>query len=226
MGLPRISLPLGGFLCVIGFIVYLLGSSSLRRLVADEGVLKLLLYRFCPPYQWWYIIRHWDETKDFFAFFVAGYPSWRSEEGSSKRPRKVEGPNLRPCLPEAEARPAGRNAAARPQGHGTSRRLTPDRLLLPNGLPEPLSRESPYARTPVSKEIQVSLARGSNRNILCDRRLRPGADRNKQPGPVEPKGQGKRRGQRGYWQRAKSADQLPEYQNSLTSGDLRAELFG
>ena len=72
-GYPGMRFPLGGFLCVIGFIVYLLGSSSLRRLVADEGVLKLLLYRFCPPYQWWYIIRNWQETKDFFAFFIAGY---------------------------------------------------------------------------------------------------------------------------------------------------------
>ncbi len=72
-GYPGMRFPLGGFLCVIGFIVYLLGSSSLRRLVADEGVLKLLLYRFCPPYQLWYIMRNWEETKDFFAFFVAGY---------------------------------------------------------------------------------------------------------------------------------------------------------
>jgi ribosomal protein S27E len=71
-GYPAIRFPMGGFLCVIGFIVYLLGSSSLRQLVAEEGLLKLLAYRFCPPYQWWYVMTHWEETRDFFAFFVAG----------------------------------------------------------------------------------------------------------------------------------------------------------
>jgi hypothetical protein len=71
-GYPEFRFPLGGFLCVVGFIVYLLGSVSLRQLVAEEGALKALLFRFCPPYQWWFVATHWDETKDFVAFFVAG----------------------------------------------------------------------------------------------------------------------------------------------------------
>ncbi len=71
-GYPELRLPLGGFLCVIGFIVYVLGSVSLRQLVAEEGVLKLLFFRFCPPYQWWYVATHWGETRDFVAFFLAG----------------------------------------------------------------------------------------------------------------------------------------------------------
>jgi hypothetical protein len=71
-GYPEFRFPLGGVLCVIGFIVYLLGSAALRQLVAEEGVFKALLYRFCPPYQWWYVLTHWEETRDFFAFFVAG----------------------------------------------------------------------------------------------------------------------------------------------------------
>jgi hypothetical protein len=71
-GYPEFRFPLGGILCVIGFIVYLLGSTALRQLVAEEGILKALLYRFCPPYQWWYVATHWEETRDFFAFFVAG----------------------------------------------------------------------------------------------------------------------------------------------------------
>jgi hypothetical protein len=49
-----------------------LGSAALRQLVAEEGILKLMLYRFCPPYQWWYVMTHWEDTRDFFAFFVAG----------------------------------------------------------------------------------------------------------------------------------------------------------
>jgi hypothetical protein len=71
-GYPDFRFPLGGILCVIGFIVYLLGSAALRQLVAEEGVFKALLYRFCPPYQWWYVLTHWEETRDFFAFFLAG----------------------------------------------------------------------------------------------------------------------------------------------------------
>jgi hypothetical protein len=71
-GYPEFRFPLGGILCVIGFIVYLLGSTALRQLVAEEGILKALLYRFCPPYQWWYVLTHWEETRDFFAFFIAG----------------------------------------------------------------------------------------------------------------------------------------------------------
>jgi hypothetical protein len=71
-GYPELRLPLGGFLFVIGFIVYVLGSVSLRQLVAEEGVLKLLFFRFCPPYQWWYVATHWADTRDFVAFFLAG----------------------------------------------------------------------------------------------------------------------------------------------------------
>ena len=71
-GYPEMRFPLGGFLCVVGFIVYLLGAVSLRQLVAEEGMFKLLLYRFCPPYQWWFIFSRWQDSKDFFAFFLAG----------------------------------------------------------------------------------------------------------------------------------------------------------
>jgi hypothetical protein len=67
-----LGFPLGGLLCVIGFIVYTLGAYSLRQLVAEEGVLKLLLFRFCPPYQLWYSVRNWADTRDFVAFFAAG----------------------------------------------------------------------------------------------------------------------------------------------------------
>jgi hypothetical protein len=70
--LPDLRFPLGGFLCVVGFIVYVLGMVSLRQLVAEEGVFKLLLFRFCPPYQWWYVMTNWADTKDYVAFFGAG----------------------------------------------------------------------------------------------------------------------------------------------------------
>jgi hypothetical protein len=69
---PDFRFPLGGFLCVVGFIVYLLGITSLRQHVAEEGAFKALLFRFFPPYQWWYIATRWEETRDFVAFFGAG----------------------------------------------------------------------------------------------------------------------------------------------------------
>ena len=71
-GYPDFRFPLGGLLCVIGFIIYMLGSISLRQLVAEDGFVQALMFRFCPPYQWWFIISRWADTKDFFAFFAAG----------------------------------------------------------------------------------------------------------------------------------------------------------
>jgi hypothetical protein len=71
-GYPEFRFPLGGLLCVVGFVVYLLGSASLRQLVAEEGAFKALMFRFCPPYQWWFVATRWEETKDFVAFFLAG----------------------------------------------------------------------------------------------------------------------------------------------------------
>ncbi len=71
-GYPGMRFPLGGLLCVVGFITYLLGAVSIRQLVAEEGVLKVLVFRFFPPYQWWFVATRWADTKDFVAFFVAG----------------------------------------------------------------------------------------------------------------------------------------------------------
>jgi len=57
---------------VIGLILYLLGSRSLRDLAANEGFFKLMAYRFFPPYQLWFVLTHWAEARDYFAFFVSG----------------------------------------------------------------------------------------------------------------------------------------------------------
>ena len=69
---PDFRFPLGGVLCIIGFIVYLLGLAALRQLASDEGDFQGLLFRFCPPYQWWFVATHWAESKDYVAFFGAG----------------------------------------------------------------------------------------------------------------------------------------------------------
>ena len=69
---PDFRFPLGGLLCIIGFVVYLLGAAALRQLVAEEGAFKALLFRFFPPYQWWFVVSRWSDTRDYFAFFAAG----------------------------------------------------------------------------------------------------------------------------------------------------------
>jgi hypothetical protein len=69
---PDLRFPLGGLLCVVGFIVYLLGWAAIRQLAAEEGALQVLLFRFFPPYQWWFVARNWADTRDYVAFFGAG----------------------------------------------------------------------------------------------------------------------------------------------------------
>ena len=71
-GYPDLRFPMGGFLCVVGFIVYAMGAYSLRQVVAEEGMIKLIAFRLCPPYQWWFVATRWQDTRDFFAFFLAG----------------------------------------------------------------------------------------------------------------------------------------------------------
>jgi hypothetical protein len=63
---------LGGVVAVIGLILYLLGARSLRELAAHEGFFQSMAYRFFPPYQLWFVLTHWSETRDYFAFFVSG----------------------------------------------------------------------------------------------------------------------------------------------------------
>lgn len=70
--LPDFRYPLGGLLCALGFIVYFLGAMSLRQLAGSDGFFKLMLYRYCPPYQLWFVLTRWEETQDFVAFFVSG----------------------------------------------------------------------------------------------------------------------------------------------------------
>jgi hypothetical protein len=69
---PDFRYPLGGLLVVIGFVLYWLGAGSLRELAAREGFLKSMAYRFFPPYQLWYVMTRWEETRDYFAFFASG----------------------------------------------------------------------------------------------------------------------------------------------------------
>lgn len=69
---PDFRFPVGGILVLVGAITYWLGIASLRQLVAEEGQLKALMFRFCPPYQWWFVATRWDEARDFVAFFGAG----------------------------------------------------------------------------------------------------------------------------------------------------------
>jgi hypothetical protein len=64
--------PLGGLLAVLGVLFYIFGTLSLRHVVRNEGFLKLMAFRFFPPYQFWFIITHWEDTREFFAILVSG----------------------------------------------------------------------------------------------------------------------------------------------------------
>lgn len=72
-GYPDFRFPLGGILCVIGFIVYVMGLYSVRTLVREEGILPAILFRIFPPYQWWFVWTRWAETKDHVIFLAAGF---------------------------------------------------------------------------------------------------------------------------------------------------------
>lgn len=71
-GYPDLRFPVGGFMCILGFIVYLLGAASIKQVVAEEGFHHVVLFRFFPPYQWYFVATRWSQTKDFVAFFAAG----------------------------------------------------------------------------------------------------------------------------------------------------------
>ena len=105
-GYPGLRFPLGGSLCVIGFIVYVLGAISLRQLVAEEGFVKLLLFRFCPPYQLWFVLTNWADTRDFVAFFGAGLMIMSIGARSSRRPPPA-GRRTRPIAPIEKAQQGG-----------------------------------------------------------------------------------------------------------------------
>ena len=69
---PQFRFPLGALLAVIGSFLYLIGAMSLRRLAENLGFFKALAYRFFPPYQLWFVLTRWADTRDYFAFFMSG----------------------------------------------------------------------------------------------------------------------------------------------------------
>jgi serine/threonine protein kinase len=69
---PDFRFFLGALVTVIGFILYWLGVRSLTELAANDGFAKLMLYRFFPPYQFWFVLSRWNEARDYIPLFVAG----------------------------------------------------------------------------------------------------------------------------------------------------------
>ena len=57
---------------MIGAVLYLMAAISLRRLTEQLGFFKSLLFRFFPPYQLWFVLTRWEETRDYFAFILSG----------------------------------------------------------------------------------------------------------------------------------------------------------
>ena len=69
---PAFRFVVGGLLCVIGVLVYVMASVTLMRTVPENKPLEGLLVKICPPFQWWYVVNHWSATKECLAFFIAG----------------------------------------------------------------------------------------------------------------------------------------------------------
>ena len=69
---PAFRFVVGGLLCVIGVLVYIMAAITLMRTVPENKPLEGLLVKVCPPFQWWYVFNHWSATKECLAFFIAG----------------------------------------------------------------------------------------------------------------------------------------------------------
>ena len=69
---PQFRFPFGALLAVIGAVLYLMAAISLRRLTEQLGFFKSFLFRFFPPYQLWFVLTRWEETRDYFAFILSG----------------------------------------------------------------------------------------------------------------------------------------------------------
>ena len=42
------------------------------RLAENVSYFKAMAFRFFPPYQLWFVLTRWGDTRDYFAFFVSG----------------------------------------------------------------------------------------------------------------------------------------------------------
>jgi hypothetical protein len=69
---PGLRFPIGGVLCLLGLIVYLLGTAGFSKIAREEGDFHALGCRFIPLYKWYFLITRWSLVKDYVAFFVVG----------------------------------------------------------------------------------------------------------------------------------------------------------
>ncbi|MFO0954701.1 MAG: hypothetical protein U0835_26760 [Isosphaeraceae bacterium] len=69
---PGARFPVGGLLCVVGFVVYLLGVYGFSKVASEEGAIYSLMCRFVPLYKWYYLVTRWDEMKGHFSFYAVG----------------------------------------------------------------------------------------------------------------------------------------------------------
>lgn len=69
---PNFRLPIGGVLCVIGGLVYFLGTLGFSHVAREEGAIYSLCCKFVPLYKWYYLVTRWEEMRGHFALYAVG----------------------------------------------------------------------------------------------------------------------------------------------------------
>ena len=69
---PNFRLPIGGVLCVIGGLVYFLGTLGFAHVAREEGAIYSLCCKFVPLYKWYYLVTRWEEMRGHFALYAVG----------------------------------------------------------------------------------------------------------------------------------------------------------
>ncbi|MDR3636978.1 MAG: hypothetical protein P4L84_24455 [Isosphaeraceae bacterium] len=69
---PGLMAPIGGFFCLIGFLMTLVGTMELAKVAREKGAIYGLLCKFVPPYKLYFVFAHWKLLRDQAIIYVAG----------------------------------------------------------------------------------------------------------------------------------------------------------
>lgn len=109
---PDFRFPIGGLLCAVGALVYVLGTYGFSQVAREEGAVYSLCCKFVPWYKWYYLYSRWDMMKNHFTFYVVGFmllapgmmivkasPEFRNVDDGTGRSRSDKAGTVRPTAP-------------------------------------------------------------------------------------------------------------------------------